>query len=259
MGLRETYNALQPKFDQRTPQQVTVKALEWEWPTEYGLVCQAKTSIGTYSISVDEDSAGGRMFCFLHLTDDADCTRWAIEIVSDYLEPEEVQAVAQADYERRILSALDQRPVTDTHPDDQAVDRFADAMKAKLQHAREHKGRSGWDDPYQCATSYLVELLYEHLPKGNDGTFEDIANFCMMLHQRGANPQELAEGVALLQRPVTVAEAARVLLDTFTSEDCETDFKPAWDAFCKALRYDKTIYQGMSDWLRAMAEGGDTE
>lgn len=73
------------------------------------------------------------------------------------------------------------------HPDDLAVDRFAAAMKAKLAAART-KGRGGWDDPEQCSDEYLAKLLVEHLGKGNPGTFEDIGNFAMMLHQRGADP-----------------------------------------------------------------------
>lgn len=77
------------------------------------------------------------------------------------------------------------------HPDDAAVDRFAAAMKAKLAKARE-KGRGGWDNPDQCSVEFLAKLLVEHLGKGNAGTFEDVANFAMMLHQRGADPQVLA-------------------------------------------------------------------
>src|SRR5690606_32552392 len=34
-----------------------------------------------------------------------------------------------------------------------------------------------------------------HLAKGNDGNFEDVANFCMMLHQRGAHPRVLADAL----------------------------------------------------------------
>lgn len=37
----------------------------------------------------------------------------------------------------------------------------------------------------------LAEKLVEQLPKGNPGNFEDIANFAMMLHHRGADPMEL--------------------------------------------------------------------
>lgn len=91
------------------PAAVTVKPLVWEWSNDYGTVCRAATSIGTYSISDDEDRPSA-MFCDLHLTDDGDCTRYAIRIVDDYLEPEEVQAFAQADYERRILSQVNVTP-----------------------------------------------------------------------------------------------------------------------------------------------------
>src|SRR5690606_8346242 len=42
------------------------------------------------------------------------------------------------------------------HPDDEAVDQFAAAMKAKLAAARE-KGRGGWDDPEQCTVECLAE------------------------------------------------------------------------------------------------------
>jgi len=81
------------------------------------------------------------------------------------------------------------------HSDDLAVDRFATAMKAKLAAARA-KGRGGWDDPTQCSVESLASLLVVHLIKGNAGTFEDVANFAMMLHQRGADPQVLATAVA---------------------------------------------------------------
>ena len=84
------------------------------------------------------------------------------------------------------------------HPDNAAVDRFAAAMKDKLAKARE-KGRSGWNDPAQCSVEFLAKLLVEHLSKGNDGTFEDVANFAMMLHQRDADPQVLAAAASPTQ------------------------------------------------------------
>lgn len=77
------------------------------------------------------------------------------------------------------------------HSDDLAVDRFAAAMKAKLAKSRQ-KGRGGWDDQIQCSGEHLANLLIEHLSKGNKGTFEDVANFAMMLHQRKENPELLA-------------------------------------------------------------------
>ncbi|MDM5112785.1 hypothetical protein [Aeromonas salmonicida] len=82
------------------------------------------------------------------------------------------------------------------HPDDVAVDNFAKAMKEKLAKARA-KGRSGWDDPAACSVEHLAELLLDHIGKGNQGTFEDIANFAMMLHQRGADPVVLVEKLPL--------------------------------------------------------------
>ncbi len=79
----------------------------------------------------------------------------------------------------------------DMHPDDKAVDRFAAAMKAKLKHAREQKGKGGWETA-RCSDDFLAAELITHLSKGNTGTFEDVANFCMMLHQRGADPSVLS-------------------------------------------------------------------
>lgn len=82
------------------------------------------------------------------------------------------------------------------HSDDAAVDRFAAAMKVKLAAARA-KGRGGWDDPAACSVEYLADLLVDHVGKGNCGTFEDVANFAMMLHQRGADPAVLAHSVTM--------------------------------------------------------------
>lgn len=92
------------------------------------------------------------------------------------------------------------------HPDDVAVDNFAKAMKEKLAKARA-KGRSGWDDPAACSVEHLADLLLDHIGKGNPGTFEDIANFAMMLHQRGADPALLVG--KLPASAVTVTETIR--------------------------------------------------
>lgn len=67
------------------------------------------------------------------------------------------------------------------HPDDAAVDRFAAAMKAKLA-AKRADGRGGWDDKDQCSQQFLSDLLRGHVDKGDT---VDVANFAMMLHQRG--------------------------------------------------------------------------
>ncbi|RMP09611.1 MULTISPECIES: hypothetical protein [Pseudomonas] len=90
------------------------------------------------------------------------------------------------------LEAFCSRPFpaqVDQHPDNQAVDAFAAAMKTKLAEARA-KGRHGWSESW-VQDKQLAELMVGHIPKGNAGNFEDIANFAMMLQQRGAHPMEL--------------------------------------------------------------------
>ena len=120
-----------------------------------------------------------------------------------------IVAVTRQDAEGRVLSVIAEaqpspapeleRPEVVTHSDDAAVDRFSASMKQKLEAARA-KGRSGWDDPSSCDVAFLAERLIEHLGKGNAGTFEDVANFAMMLHQRGAHPQVLAEAAGAIER-----------------------------------------------------------
>lgn len=96
---------------------------------------------------------------------------------------------------------------TATHADDIAIDRFAAAMKAKMAESRA-KGRGGWEDPAQCSNAHLAELLIAHLCKGNDGTYEDVAIFCMMLHHRGAHPQVLDD--ALVDMVTTVVQQTKI-------------------------------------------------
>jgi len=68
-----------------------------------------------------------------------------------------------------------------THPDDQAVDRFAAAMKAKLAESRA-KGRSGWEDKARFSAEGISDMLVAQIFKGDP---LDVANFAMFLHQRG--------------------------------------------------------------------------
>jgi hypothetical protein len=69
------------------------------------------------------------------------------------------------------------------HSDDTAVLNFSKAMRDKMKRSREN-GRYGWDDPTLCSSEYLAALLYSAVDRGD---VVDIANFCMMLHQRGVN------------------------------------------------------------------------
>lgn len=65
--------------------------------------------------------------------------------------------------------------------DNDAVDRFAAAMKAKLSKSRRH-GRGGWHDPVQCPPGRLQVMLTMELMKGDP---VDVGNFAMMLFSRG--------------------------------------------------------------------------
>lgn len=125
--------------------------------------------------------------CSCHLSPPCnDCVNWGglREAISD----------AEA-----ALAAHDQ---DERHPDDRAVDAFAIAMKLKLAEARD-KGRGGWHDPAQCTAEDLSRMLREHVEKGDP---RDVANFCMMLQQRGeaivadaGNPTSQTEPMFYLQ------------------------------------------------------------
>jgi hypothetical protein len=167
------------------PAAVTVKPLRWDkHPDEeeyYGGSQENLVGINEYDIFPNLSAPGLFVLCVMGNRCD-----------EDFRSPDTAKVAAQADYERRILSALTPAPVA-AHSDDEAVDRFAVAMKAKLADARA-KGRSGWDDPDDCTVEFLADLLRGHIGKGNPGNFEGIANLCMMLHQRGADPSILTPG-----------------------------------------------------------------
>lgn len=73
------------------------------------------------------------------------------------------------------------RTAVNQHPDDEAVDTFAQAMHAKMAAARA-KGKEGWDDPERCSLDRLIELCDKSL---GDAEWVDVANYAMMLHVRG--------------------------------------------------------------------------
>lgn len=81
----------------------------------------------------------------------------------------------------------------DTCFDDQSVEAFAVAMKAKLTKKRE-QGYGGWQ---HATAEHLSRLLFEHLTKGDP---VDIANFAMMLHQN-SQPIVGLSPVAVEARP----------------------------------------------------------
>lgn len=108
------------------------------------------------------------------------------------------------------------------HPDDQAVDRFAAAMKDKLSKARE-KGRSGWET---CPAEDLSQMLREHVEKGDP---RDVANFAKMLWNLGAGiaatPQPEQQ-----RKPMTKEQMYE--LSNKANDDCmrDSDSQAPWSA-----------------------------
>lgn len=91
------------------------------------------------------------------------------------------------------LVSLDSLPSGVTpHTDDYAVDAFAGAMKRKLALKR-RQGKAGWDNHRTCSQDRLSRMLREHVEKGDP---VDVANFCMMLHQRGERIAKAANQTA---------------------------------------------------------------
>jgi hypothetical protein len=69
------------------------------------------------------------------------------------------------------------------HPDDESVALFSFAMKQKMAEKRKD-GHGGWDDPNDVSIRYLMWLLANEMRKPVVDVV-DVANYCMMLHQRG--------------------------------------------------------------------------
>ncbi|RMT23331.1 hypothetical protein ALP52_03169 [Pseudomonas amygdali pv. mori] len=158
------------------------------------------------------------------------------------------------------LDAFCSRPMpaqVDQHPDNQAVDEFAAAMKTKLAKARA-KGRHGWNGSW-VRDKQLAELLVEHIHKGNAGNFEDIANFAMMLHQRGADPMELKLafdkaklGQDLMAR---VEYALEEMTRQITTQPANRQSEPvAWDVLSSRGSWCKTV-RGRQTALAAEQRG----
>lgn len=84
------------------------------------------------------------------------------------------------------------------HLDDEAVNRLADFMKAKLAFKRV-EGFNIWRDTARCSAADLSSALLHHVFKGDP---VDVANFCMMLHWRGETIDAPKLCPSLEKRPI---------------------------------------------------------
>lgn len=128
-------------------------------------------------------------------------------------------------------------PSRESHPDDLAVDRFSEDMKAKLAVARA-KGRDGWDNHALCSGELLADMLVGHVGKSNAGNLADIANLAMMLHQRGDDPAVVATSLTRLK--------AQWQVEALEEADSRIAFKHAGA---------RIVVRKMADELRRQAEG----
>lgn len=110
-----------------------------------------------------------------------------------------------------MADLLNDQSQINLHIDDVGINNLTNAMRLKMAYARS-KGRCGWDDPAQCSGEQLAKMLVEHLTKGNAGTFEDVANFAMMLHQRKESPSLLADAINAVKESVVI-ELETVLIE----------------------------------------------
>jgi hypothetical protein len=94
-----------------------------------------------------------------------------------------MDAIAKATSSLSLDPDREGRQTPSEHPDNLAVDRFAVAMKAKLDKKRAD-GRGGWENPDECSIAFLSQLLREHVDKGDP---VDVGNLSMMIHQRGGS------------------------------------------------------------------------
>lgn len=135
--------------------------------------------------------------------------------------------------ERECRERLVSQATAGQHTDDVAVDRFAEAMKAKMAASRA-KGRGGWERTDVCPPGSLQQMLLAHIAKGDP---VDVGNFAMMIFNRGeaTAAQAVADDVVLLPAEATEDmqdNMRQALIDQGWSADSagEVDFTDIWHA-----------------------------
>ncbi len=130
---------------------------------------------------------------------------------------------------RELLAHRRASQTVPAHEDDLAVDRFAAVMKSKLAKKR-NDGRGGWSGP-ECSEETLSRMLRDHIAKGDP---VDVANFAMMLHQRGERIAQAAPAPSDGLR-----EAAATILAVLQDPDSlPIEKHPDWQAIYNAMTAD---------------------
>ena len=128
----------------------------------------------------------------------------------------EMDASAAQSMARELLAHRRASQAAPAHEDDLAVDRFAAVMKAKLAKKRDD-GRGGWSGP-ECSEGSLSRMLRDHVVKGDP---VDVANFAMMLHQRGERIAQAAPALSDGLREAWIAGRDAAAAEAFYACGCK--------------------------------------
>lgn len=140
-----------------------------------------------------------------------------------------------------------------THPDDEAVDRFAEAMKERLREKRE-QGYALWESKMLTSQATLAGRLRKSVAKGKA---VDAANYAMMLWNRGEStellPKEGGTGAGVAGVIKQVLNAWHSAGDTTAMKDAILDLETVYgqimeraDALAKLDKYSACL-----DWLNS--------
>lgn len=163
---------------------------------------------------------------------EADCVRHLIGELAETPWITDYDSEKRSGYAEPVRSAATVAPSgaqERQHPDDTAVDRFATAMKAKMEKARA-KGRGGWEDKDGCSTERLQAMMADHFAKGDP---VDVGNFAMMLFNRdeGTAPSPAIGGPVQDER-AAFEHSERASDLTRRKDDYENPYvQSAWDGW----------------------------
>lgn len=138
------------------------------------------------------------------------------------------------------MNAPIEKFISAAHTDAAAVVKFASAMAIKM-HKAAMMGHAGWNNQALCTTQALQIALREAVAKGDP---VDVANYAMMLHERGASTSMPSAFNVLFLENMKMREALRAVLD---------EVAPG----CTPISIDSHLPQSLIVQVRSAAEHGE--
>jgi|SRR6478609_9223822 len=121
------------------------------------------------------------------------------------------------------------------------IKQFSHAMEEKMGLAAD-KGRGGWSDKEFCSQDDLSRMLLDHVEKGDP---IDVANFCMMLHQRGERISVAAHGDDWTSSEQTLERVAKAIARAHINFDMAFNGKEEYE------RHIDFVWKGFKGEARA--------